>query len=155
MTNVAATGCDKADFTASGISNNLTRSFLIPEAGLPDQFGLTETVGSMQAARAHAFVEKVRSRMNACSDKDLGSKVVRLADDSTKDTDLSVWRVSTEISDESSLQFLMGIVRHGTSVAQVGFVPTGEATMRGDDFPALVRRALDRLPALPPPASGG
>jgi DNA-directed RNA polymerase specialized sigma24 family protein len=155
MTNVAATGCDKADFTASGISNNLTRSFLIPEAGLPDQFGLTETVGSMPAARAHAFVEEVRSRMKACPDKDLGSKVAQLANESTKDTDLSVWRVTTEISDESSLQFLMGIVRHGTSVAQVGFVPTGSATMAADDFPTLVRRAQDRLPALPPPAPGG
>jgi DNA-directed RNA polymerase specialized sigma24 family protein len=154
MTNVAATGCDRADFTASGISNNLTRSFVIPGADLPDQFGLTETVGSMPAARARAFVEQVRSRMKACPDKDLGSEVDQLANESTGGTDLSVWRVTTEISDQSSVQFLMGIVRHGTSVAQVGFVPTGSVTMRADDFPALVRRALDRLPALPPPASG-
>lgn len=154
MTNVAATGCDKAEFTGSGISNNLTRSFVIPGTDLPAEFGLTETVGSLPAPRARAFVEQVRSRMKACPDKDLGSDVERLADESTRDTDLSVWRVTTEISDDHSVRFLMGIVRSGTSVAQVGFVPTDKVTMRAGAFPDLVRRALDRLPALPPPAAG-
>jgi hypothetical protein len=127
---------------------------VIPGTDLPDEFGLTETVGSMPAARAHAFVEQVRARMKACPDKDLGSDVEQLADESTGDTDLSVWRVTTEVSDEHSVRFLMGIVRHGTSVAQVGFVPTSSVTMRAGAFPDLVQRALDRLPALPPPASG-
>jgi len=154
VTNVAATGCDRADFNVDGISNNLTRAFVIPGAKLPDQFGLTETVGSMPASRAHAFVEQVRSKMAACPDKDLGTDVTMIARQTTKNTDLSVWHVKTEISDNTSVDFLMGIVRDGTSVAQVGFVPSGKVTMADGAFPALVRRALDRLPALPPPAKG-
>ncbi|MFC4784277.1 hypothetical protein ACT8ZV_07370 [Nocardioides sp. MAHUQ-72] len=155
MTNIAATRCDEADFSGAGITNNLTRSFLVPGAKVPDEFGLTETVGSMPAPRAHAFVERVRSRLAACQDKDLGTDVTRLAQASTRTTDLTVWRVTTEISDQSSVVFFMGIARSGTSVAQVGFVPAGRFTMAPGAFPALVRRALDRLPAMPPPASGG
>jgi len=152
VSNVAATNCDRADFSAPGISNNLTRAFVIPGAKLPDEFGLTETVGSMPAPRANAFVEQVRSKMAACPDKDLGTDVTLIAHQASKTTDLSVWHVTTQISDKTSVEFLMGIVRDGTAVAQVGFVPSGKVTMAAGAFPALVHRALDRLPALPPPA---
>ena len=121
---------------------------------LPDEFGLTETVGSMPAARAHAFVERVRARLDACPDKDLGTDVSLMAEQTTRTSDLSVWHVSTEISDKSTVEFLMGIARDGTSIAQVGFVPSGQVTMAPGAFPALVRRALDRLAAMPPPAKG-
>jgi len=154
VSNVAATNCDRADFSAPGISNNLTRAFVIPGAKLPDEFGLTETVGSMPAPRANAFVEQVRSKMAACPDKDLGTDVTLIAHETSKTTDLSVWHVTTQISDKTSVEFLMGIVRDGTAVAQVGFVPSGKVTMAAGAFPALVHRALDRLPALPPPAKG-
>lgn len=154
VTNIAATSCDRADFSAPPMTNNMTRSFLIPGAKVPDEFGLTETVGSLPAARAHAFVEQVRSRLDACPDKDLGTDVSLLDEQTTKTGDLSVWRVSTEISDNSTVDFLMGIARDGTSVAQVGFVPSGDVTMAPGAFPALVRRALDRLAAMPPPAKG-
>jgi DNA-directed RNA polymerase specialized sigma24 family protein len=153
--NVAATSCDKADFSAPPMTNNLTRYFGVPGAKLPDQFGLTETVGSMPAARAHAFVENVRAKLAACPDKDLGTDVTPMAHVSTKTTDLSVWHVRTEITDKMSVDFLMGIVRDGTSIAQVGFVPSGKVTMAPGAFPALVHRALDRVSALPAPRSGG
>ena len=45
----------------------------------------------------------------------------------------------------------MGIARRDTSVTQVGFVPGGEVTLGPDTFAAVVRRALDRLSAMPPP----
>ena len=154
VTNVAATSCDRADFSAPPMTNNMTRSFLVPGAKVPDEFGLTETVGSVPAARAHAFVERVRAKLDACPDKDLGTDVSLLAEQTTRTSDLSVWHVSTEISDKSTVDFLMGIARDGTSIAQVGFVPSGRVTMASGAFPALVRRALDRLAAMPPPAKG-
>ena len=55
------------------MSNNVTRTFVIPESKLPAQFGLTETVGTHAAQRAKAFVEEIRSRMAACPDKSLGT----------------------------------------------------------------------------------
>ena len=74
--------------------------------------------------------------------------MVRVADVSTKQQDLTVWHVTTEISDDESVTYLMGIARDGGSVAQVGFVPDGKVQMAPGAFVSLVRRALDRLPAL-------
>ena len=151
MSNVAATPCDRADFSSPPMTDNVTRTFVIPGSRLPAQFGLTATVGSLPSGRAAAFADGIRARMAACPDKDLGTKVTALQQVRTARTDLSVWRVRTEISDQSSVVFLMGIARRDTSVTQVGFVPGGEVTLGPDTFAAVVRRALDRLSAMPPP----
>lgn len=153
-TNTAATGCDSADFSGGGMSNNVTRTFLIPDAKLADQFGLTETVGSLPEKAATAFVERVRSKLAACSEKAMGTEVERMRQIDGKHRDLSAWQVTIEISDEKSVRFLMGIVRDRTSIAQVGFVPDGKAGIGSDAFVALVQRALERLDAMPPPRSG-
>ena len=151
MANVADTRCDQTEFNQRGITHALTRSFVIPGARLPAQFGLTETVGTMPANQARAFVDRVRSRIATCPDRDLGTDVVRLVHLVTPDRDVSVWRVTTEISDERSVTFLMGVARDGTAVAQVGFVPHLNVTMGPDAFVALVQRAAERLTRMPPP----
>ncbi len=63
-----------------------------------------------------------------------------------------MWRLTTELDDRRSVTYLMGIVREGTAVGQVGFVPDRGVTMGTGDFVALVARAGERLPAMPPPA---
>jgi hypothetical protein len=65
---------------------------------------------------------------------------------------MDVWRMTTELSDDQSVVYLMGTVRRGTSVAQVCFIPAPGATMGNDAFVDLVRRAGERLGAMPPPA---
>ena len=123
------------------MTHNATRSFVVPRARLAAQFGLTETVGSLPAARAAAFVDTVRARMAACPDKELGTKVASVRQVATARRDLGVWRVTTEITDDTTISFLMGIVRDGTSLAQVGFVPDGDA---GDLDGRLRRRRAAR-----------
>lgn len=152
--NAAATGCDKTDFGRKPMTNNVTRTFLIPGARLRDEFGLTETVGSLPERRAAAFVDDVRDRLARCSKKLFGTQVDRIRHVDSQQRDLTVWRVTTEVTDERSVSFLMGIVRRGTSLAQVGFVPDPKAEMHADAFVALVERALARLDAMPPPKSG-
>lgn len=147
--NTAATGCDRADFSRKYIRNAVTRTFLVPQAKLPAAFGLTETVGRMSEEQARDFVADVRDRMASCSDRDAGSEVASLASDSSKDVDLSLWRVTSEVTDDETVTYLMGIVRSGGTVGQVGFVPGGGAFIEADDFDALVRRALARLDDLP------
>jgi hypothetical protein len=84
----------------------------------------------------------------------MGTQVDRIRQLEAKHRDLTVWRVTTEISDERSVSFLMGIVRDRTSVAQVGFVPDPAGGMSTDAFVALVERALARLDAMPRPKTG-
>ena len=149
--NAAATGCDRTDFSAKPITNNATRTFLVPGANLRAEFGLTETVGSLPEPKAAGFVDDVRDRLSRCSDKQMGTEVDRIRHLETKHRDLTVWRVTTEISDERSVSYLMGIVRDRTSLAQVGFVPDPAGGMPADAFVALVERALARLDAMPRP----
>ena len=149
--NVAATGCDRADFSQQGISNAVTRTFLVPDSSLPAVFGVSETVGSMSKARAETFVTTVRDRMASCNDRDLGSDVMALASFSRGDQDLSVWRVTSELNDNETVTYMMGLVRDGTTVGQVGFVPTRAFTMQPGAFDTLVRRAMARLAYQPRP----
>jgi DNA-directed RNA polymerase specialized sigma24 family protein len=152
--NVAATSCDNTAFTGKQMSNNLTRSFVIPAAKLPVAFGITETVGTLPRPRARAFVADVRREVDGCPDRDrgLGTEVSRLAHRQSKTRDMTVWRLTTELNDKRSVTYLMGIVREGTAVGQVGFVPEPGVTMGQREFVALVARAGERLPAMPPPA---
>ncbi len=151
LANAAATQCDGTDFSSPPMTNNLTRTFLVPEAKLPDEFGLTESVGTLPKKRAKAFVADVRAKLAACSDKQMGTDVTKLRDVSKGDTDLTVWRVKTEVTDEKTIDFLMGIVRNGTSVAQVGFVPVKGFTIDDSAFEDLTQRALDRVARMPAP----
>jgi len=151
LDNAAATQCDSTDFSAAPMTNNLTRTFLVPEAKLAAEFGLTESVGTLPAKRAKAFVAGVRDKLASCSKKQMGTQVTRLRDVRKGDTDLTVWRVTTEVTDDKTISFLMGIVRDDTAVAQVGFVPVKGVTIAPEAFEALTQRALDRLAEMPAP----
>lgn len=151
--NAAATGCDQTVFNAKGMSNNLTRTFLVPEARLPAEFGLTESVGTLPPRQAKAFVADVRDRLARCEDRQIGTEVTQLRDEKRGDTDLAVWRVTTEVTDDRSISFLMGIVRDGAGVAQLGFVPVKDVSVSEEDFVRLTQRALARLDAMPQPTA--
>jgi DNA-directed RNA polymerase specialized sigma24 family protein len=147
--NVAATGCDRSSFSGR-FHGHLwqharTRSFLVPDAHLAPTFGITETVGRLPEPDAAAFVAGVRAKLATCPHRDLGTDVQRLASGLT----WTAWRVRTEVSKQQTLTMFMGVVRSRGAVAQVGFVADGSHTMSGSDFEALVRRAGERLAALP------
>jgi hypothetical protein len=90
-------------------------------------------------------VDRVRGRLASCSHRELGTKVLRLG----RGPEWAAWRLRTQVSDKETVTFFMGIVRSGGAVAQVGFVPDGVHTMTTRQFVALVRRAGERLLAMP------
>jgi DNA-directed RNA polymerase specialized sigma24 family protein len=145
LQNLAATTCDRSTFRGHGWRHAATRMFLVPKAHLAASFGLTETVGRLPAIRARAFVDRVRSRLDSCHSRQLGTKVQRIATSPTR----TVWRVRTQVSDKQTVTFYMGIARAGGTVAQVAFVPDGSHTMTTAQFRALVARAGERLAAMP------
>lgn len=146
--NVASTRCDRTEFTGKGVKNNLTRTFLFPAVDKANEFGLTETVGAWSPRQARAFVDGVRDRVARCAENAFGTEVERLRNASGKNTDVTAWNITMEISDKDSVQFLMAILRSRGTVAQVGFVPSRTMSMDRDDFLAVVDRALVRLPRL-------
>ncbi len=144
--NVAATNCDRTDFSEKPVRNGVTRTFLIPDARLPATFGVTETAGSFASDQeARQFVATVRRKMGTCADRDLGAEVTPLASTSDKDGEHAAWRVTVEITDKQSVTYLMGVVRRGSTVAQLGFIPGNDVTIGPDPFVDLMLRAGERL----------
>jgi len=150
--NYAASGCARADFNGDGVSHALTRSFVIPHTTLPAQFGITETVGTVPPRRARAWVADVRRRLAACADKNLGTEVTRVVHRVGPRQDITVWQLTTEISDERSVRYLMAVLRNGTAISQLGFIPAQDGTMAPGSFIGLAERALLRLQRMPAPS---
>jgi hypothetical protein len=146
---MAATRCDDAAFVGkyqgSKFSRGSTRTFVIPEADLPDEFGLTETVGALPEKKAAAFLAETRDKLGRCADRDLGTDVTPGRRLDRGDRSFSVWHLRTQLSDERVLTYSMAILRSGTSVGQLSFVRTPEVGMTGGAFEDLALRALDRL----------
>ncbi|MCM0621239.1 hypothetical protein [Nocardioides bruguierae] len=154
--NDASTRCDATSFSGrfrgARFTRNATRTFLIPDASrLPVEFGLTETVGELPVGRAEALVDRIRSQMSSCEERDPGTEVTLLRERVTgqgrRGEEVSVWRVSVEVTARRTIVYDMAVVRHGGAVAQVGFVAAGERTVTQGSFLALAERALSRLRA--------
>jgi len=146
--NPSATACDRADFMRAGASKTRARTFLIPQARLPDRFGLSETYGVFRSAHAaDRFFEEIRRRVNTCEDREVATTVrnAHVERDGSTSTELSTWDIETEISDKESVQFRLGFVRVGNMVAQVNFSPSPDEDVTAADFNALVVRAGERL----------
>lgn len=146
--NVAATTCDRADFIRSGAPRARTRTFLVPQAKLPRRFGITETVGAFASpARARGFVRRVTAAMARCEKRDLGAEVSNevAQPDGYRGSEYALWRLDSEIDEDTTVSFWMGVTRVGRYVAQVNFTPAGVNDIDVDTFQSLITRARDRL----------
>lgn len=147
--NPAATTCDKASFVNAGAVSPMTRTFLIPQARLPERFGLTETIGRFRTAKAAAgFVSRVARAMKACPDKQLSSTVTRSVVETRgyRGSTYALWRLESQVNQrQDTVSFWMGIIRVGNYVAQVNLTPVAKYDVSQGTFRALVTRARDRL----------
>lgn len=152
--NLAATMCDQTDFTKAGATKPTTRTYLIPEANLPDRFGLTETLGQMATPQAaSALVAKIAARMKSCPHRELGSSVnhtvLRLK--GPAGASYALWRLEVEVNQKQQLvPFWMGVAQVGRYVAQVTMTPVGKYDVDQKTFEALLVRARDRLHEVSP-----
>ncbi|HEY1135411.1 MAG TPA: hypothetical protein VGE77_12630 [Nocardioides sp.] len=143
--NPAATVCDRASF-AEGVADPTTRTFVIPDAGLPATFGLAQTSGRLSDQQvADGFVGTIADRMADCVEQDLVTSARVIGSGEYDDGRMSVWRLAVRVDEESTVRVLMGVARVGNLVTQVGFVPAGDADVDDDTFVALVERARERL----------
>lgn len=144
--NLAASRCDNTSFIKRPFTSSLTRTFLVPGANLPSEFGLTESIGlAPDVRRATDKMNAIVAAMSSCEEDKLGIQVTKLAETSEDKVGLAAWRVVTEISDEARVNLLVAVLRDRNRVAQVGFIPTGEATWTDEQFLTVAERALIRL----------
>lgn len=146
--NDAATLCDQTSFVVPGVADPLTRTFLVPDAGLPDQFGLTQTTGRLSDAQvADGFVGQVSDEMAACEAEDLATAVEVIDGTEYDDGRTAAWSVTVRVTEESTVEFVMGVARSGNLVSQIGFVRSGDADLTTEQFLSVLQRSRDRLAA--------
>lgn len=147
--NLAATTCDNANFVSAGAGKPVMRSYLFPEADLPQQFGITETIGKFSSPKvAVAFTDRIIARMRACPDVELSSTVSQAFVQRGKadGTTVALWRLQNQVAQgRPAANYWTGVTRVGSYVAQVTFTPTPQYDVNRDTFKALVVRARDRL----------
>jgi len=147
--NLAATTCDSANFVKAGASKPVTRSYLFPEADLPQQFGITETIGKFSSPKvALAFADRIIAKMRACPDRELSSTVSQAFVQRGKadGTTVALWRLQNQVAQgRPAANYWTGVTRVGSYVAQVTFTPTNKYDVNQDTFKALMVRARDRL----------
>lgn len=152
--NFAATQCDETTFgKGQGVTNALTRTFVVPGGQLPDEFGVTQTVGTLPAGKAANFFSGIRGRVTDCASEDNGTDVESLSYRRSAAEEVIVWRMRITISDQATVPYLMGIARNGTAVTQIGFFPASDKTMGPASFVQLVERAQRRLGQMPKPVT--
>lgn len=146
--NDAATRCDQTSFVVGGVADPLTRTFLVPEASLPDQFGLTQTTGRLSDAQvAEGFVGQVEQLMAECEADDLTTTVDVLESTDFEDGRTAAWSVEVRVDEERTVEFVMGMARSGNLVSQIGLLRTGASDLTDEQFLALLQRSRDRLAA--------
>ncbi|MDR7087682.1 hypothetical protein J2X11_002521 [Aeromicrobium panaciterrae] len=143
--NPAATGCDRADFSA--IKTAKSKLFVIPQAkDLPKEFGVAETIGHFPSEKlAKEFVQTISDRVNECGVKNLTAEVDQRDSFRTTQYVGKTWRISLEVTKGHRITFRGAIIRRGSDVAQVTFTPSGKFDVSSKVFEAVAARAGARL----------
>lgn len=141
----SATPCDRADVTASS-RRNAARIFVIPDADLPRQYGLAESIAAFANGRdAQSFENTLRQRIAGCEEDNLNASVGPSRTVRGNGFSARVWQMRFELSDDETVAYRTAIVRRGPVVAQLTFTPAGRYDIGSGGFAALVERAGLRL----------
>ncbi len=140
------------EYDGNRFRTDLVRTFVKVESNLPAEFGLTQAVAALPPKAAAALLDDFRSAIRACPDRDASSgtdvRVLRAGDDG--DDSFTAWHLSTKLPGERTVEYSVSFLRSGSAVSQLVFVSAPGARMSDEQFVALTRRALQRLPQLPP-----
>ena len=143
------------EYDGDPFRTDLVRTFVKVGSDLPAEFGLTQAVAALPAKAAGALLEDYRSAIDGCPERDAsaGTEVRVLGEEDGADRDdrsFTAWHLSTRLPGERTVEYSVAFLRTGSAVSQLVFVSAPGARMTDAQFVALTRRALDRLPQLPP-----
>lgn len=125
-----------------------SRLFVMPDAGLPETFGVAQTVRRFTtAANAKKHVDAVVASMERCPKRNLSATVFGPKRD--RATGGYSWNLVFEASKQASVSYRTAIVRTGAVVTQLTFTPDGKVDLGDATFRALAARAAQRLTYAP------
>lgn len=132
--------------SAASTAHPGSRLYVIPEAGLPEAFGVAETVATFASEEAAAeYLGQVSSTMSRCERHNLSASVSKAQGFRTKSYRGLMWHLHFELNKRTSISYRTAVIQRGNTVAKVTFTPAGDLDMSTATFLALSKRAAERL----------
>lgn len=151
VTSVASVSrCTQVRYDNPAFLRAASRTFVFPEMKeASSTFGLTQAVAVAKPRKAASFVQDFVTRLDDCTAEAKGTTAKQLKRSSSGGTELGVWHLTVELTDEKALENLVAVARRGDRVTQLVFVPDAKHTMSEADFVALATRAAERMEYFP------
>ena len=106
----AGTGCEKIDLKKAKATKSGTLTYVTPEAKVPTEFGLDDTVAKFATpAAAKAFVTQVRKNVDNCEKNVSNAKVKSTGTVSTSLIKGESWRASYDTGGGKIFTYRIGI----------------------------------------------
>ncbi|MGW1340177.1 hypothetical protein ACWCOV_03915 [Kribbella sp. NPDC002412] len=141
----AGTGCEKLDFKKAKATKSGTLTYVTPEAKVPTEFGMDDTVAKFAtAAAAKSFVDQVRKNVDSCEKNVSNAKVKSTGTVSTSVVKGESWRASYDTGGGKTFTYRIGIAQYGTQAVYVLFPVLKGLDISDAAFNDTLTRAAER-----------
>jgi hypothetical protein len=141
-------GCEKIDFTKAKATKFGTVTYVTPEAKVPTEFGLDDTVAKFPTATAAAsYLSQIRKNVDSCEKNVSNAKVESTGNIQTSTIKGESWKATYDTGDGKKYIYRIGVAGSGDRMVYVLFPVLKELDITDTAFNDTVARAVDRSAA--------
>ncbi|MEU4196050.1 hypothetical protein AB0E69_29385 [Kribbella sp. NPDC026611] len=143
-------GCEKIDFKKAKATGFSSQTYVMPEADVPTEFGLDDTVAKFaSAAAATAFVNGVRKNVDGCEKALSNASVSSTGTISAGTIKGKSWKASYDAGNGKKFTYRIGVAGSGTRAVYVVFPVLKSLDITDAAFNQTLTRAAERAAAYP------
>ncbi|WUJ75105.1 hypothetical protein OG809_17935 [Kribbella soli] len=141
-------GCEKIDFKKAKALKFGTVTYVTPEAKVPTEFGLDDTVAKFSSANAAAsYVTQIRKNVDTCEKNVSNADVKATGTIQTSTIKGKSWKATYDTGDGKKYIYRIGVAGSGDRVVYMLFPVLKELDITDTAFNETVARAVDRSAA--------
>ncbi|NIK62365.1 hypothetical protein [Kribbella shirazensis] len=139
------TTCEKLDFKKAKPKKYGTVTYVTPEAKVPTEFGLDDTVAKFATpAAAASFVSQIKKNVDACEKNVSNAKVESTGTIKTSTITGKSWKATYDTGDGKKFVYRIGIAGSGDRAVHLLFPVLKELDLTDAAFNETLARAVDR-----------
>lgn len=142
------TGCEKIDFKKTKPVKYGTVTYVTPEAQVPTEFGMDDTVAKFATATAaSSFVSQVKKNVDACEKNVSNAKVESTGTVKTSTVSGKSWKATYDTGDGKKFVYRIGIAGSGNRAVYLLYPVLKNLDLTDATFNETLIRAVDRSAA--------
>ncbi|WP_232828612.1 hypothetical protein [Kribbella monticola] len=145
----AGTGCEKIDLKKAKATGYKSLTYVTPDADVPTEFGLDETVSSYaNATAATAFVTAIRKNVDSCAKATSDAVKVKTTNTISVGTIKGeAWRAAYDTGGGKVFTYRIGIASNGSNAVYILFPVLKNLDISDSAFADVLVRAAERCTA--------